>query len=150
MAEMLPSLFARRMRRPAPRAGDAWRARVQQRRARRGADLAPLRPSWMRRFAFVFAMLAQLTGLALTVTEGREGLGAGTHIEAVGTKAHYSHDETTCGACHLRSMHGRVATPPRLAADEEYGPADHDACAAQPCAADPLSSNLSRAPPTVI
>jgi hypothetical protein len=104
----------------------------------------------MRRFAFVFAILAQLVGVALTVEEGRGGLGAGTHIEAVGNRAHYAHDETTCGACHLRSMHGGMAAPPRLVLPLDFGPTDHGTRHALPPVADQVASNLSRAPPVVI
>jgi cytochrome c553 len=108
------------------------------------------RPSWLRRLAFVCAILAQLTGLALGVAEGRAGLGAGTHIEAVGTNGHYAHDETTCGACHLRSMHGRVAAAPRLPVDEQIATEEPGALPAHPPVADRTTSNLSRAPPAVI
>jgi hypothetical protein len=112
--------------------------------------LADLRPSWLRQLAFVFALLAQLAGVALAVEEGRAGLGAGTHIEAVGDKAHYAHDESTCGACHVRSLHGRVAAAPRLGPDREAAAVDHGAVESHPPVADRPLSNPSRAPPTVI
>jgi len=104
----------------------------------------------MRRFAFVFALLAQLVGVGLTVEEGRGGIGAGTHIEAVGTKAHYAHDETTCGACHLRSMHGGLAAAPRLDLARHFGPSEVRTRLALPPLVERPHANPSRAPPAVI
>ena len=137
---------------PAPRRrpGDAWRAAVERRRARRLVPVAEPRPSWLRQLAFVFVLLSQLVGVALTVEEGRGGLGAGTHIEAVGTRAHYAHDETTCGACHLRSMHGGLPTAPRLALLRDLDVVEHGLRASTPPAAYRILSNTSRAPPSVI
>ena len=140
----------RRHSTPSKRGDESRRARLLRARAARRETLATERPSWLRRVAFALVLLAQVAGIALGVTEGRDGVGAGTHIEAVGTKAHYSHDETTCGACQLRSMHGRVAAATRLAAGDDLRPTEHGAPASRPPIVEPASSNHSRAPPTVI
>jgi len=114
----------------------------------RGAEWA--RPGWVRQVAFALAMVAQLFGLGLSISEGRAGVGAGTHIEAVGTTAHYSHDESTCGACHLRTLHGGVSLPPRLASIHEPLRDVVAADATLPSLGAPHSSNRCRAPPIAI
>ena len=107
-------------------------------------------PRWFGRLAFAFALFSQFAGLALTVQEGLGGRGIGVHIEAVGQGGHYAHDESTCGACQLRAMHARVATPPRLEILTGFGPVAHSVRAIRAPRAERASSNLSRAPPAVI
>lgn len=71
--------------------------------------------TWLRRVAFALAMIAQFVGAMTAVAEGRAGRGFGAHVEGPGTRSHFVHDESTCVACHVRSMHGREAATPRLA-----------------------------------
>lgn len=108
------------------------------------------RLGWLWHLGVVLAAVSQLSGLLLPLLEGREGRGMGTHIEAVGDKVHYVHDESTCGACHVRSMHGRVAPPPRLAISRDVRAVGYGLDASGPPLAERTSSNRTRAPPSVI
>ena len=105
---------------------------------------------WLRHAAFLFAAVSQLVGVYLTVPEGRRGVGAGAHAEAVGTTTHYAHDEASCAACQARASHGRVPASPRFvvvrgAPSAQFGPAG-----AVPPAAALTSHTDSRAPPRVL
>lgn len=108
------------------------------------------RVGWLWHLAVVFAAVAQLAGVLLPLLEGREGRGMGTHIEAVGDTSHYVHDDATCGACQVRSMHGRAAPPPRLALPGDEGPAVHGFVASAAPRAEGPAANRTRAPPVVI
>jgi hypothetical protein len=115
------------------------------------ARLSWHRIGWLRHLAILLAAVSQLAGVALLpLLEGHEGRGVGTHIEAVGNKTHYVHDETTCGACHVRSMHGRVVLPPRVPAPRDVAVVPYAPSALRPPLADRTPANLTRAPPSVI
>jgi hypothetical protein len=105
---------------------------------------------WLRHLAIVLAAVSQLAGVALPLLEGHEGRGAGTHIEAVGNTAHYVHDESTCGACQVRSMHGCVAPPPAPDVFDVASLAPRGRAFDAPPRAERSSANLTRAPPSVI
>ena len=105
--------------------------------------------AWLRRLAFVLALLAQGVGALTAVAEGRAGRGAGAHIEGPGSTGHYVHDESLCVACHVRSMHGRTASALRLeplAQEIERHVAPRRVRAAS---ADLTFDHRSRAPPVV-
>ena len=79
----------------------------------------PLNPrrhvTWLRRLAFALVLLAQSVGAWSVVSEGRGGRGLGAHVDGSGSRSHYVHDESTCVACHVRSMHGQTSASVRLA-----------------------------------
>ena len=101
------------------------------------------------RAAAMVAFVAQLTLLVAGLSEGRAGIGYGSHVDPGGTSTHYVHDETVCAACQARSLHGtaRVAHAPLLVATvrevepiatpDSFDPADH------------TFENPSRAPPAL-
>jgi hypothetical protein len=64
----------------------------------------------MLRLLALVAMAAQLLVAFSPLAEGRESR-LGTHVEAAGIRAHFTHDEATCPVCQARSMQRDVAKP---------------------------------------
>ena len=114
------------------------------------ARLVRDRLGWLWHLVVVLAAVSQFSGVLLPLVEGREGRGMGAHIEAAGKTGHYVHDEATCGACHVRSMHGRVALPPRAPVPGHVAIVPHGAAPDRPSLAEHVSANPTRAPPSVI
>jgi hypothetical protein len=56
------------------------------------------------------AMAAQLAVALSPLAEGRER-DWGSHVEAAGSRQHFSHSEATCAACQARSIHGTTGHP---------------------------------------
>jgi hypothetical protein len=105
---------------------------------------------WLRRTAAVLAVGAQLALVMSGLGEGRAGLGAGPHVEAAGTSAHYAHDEANCAACFARSLHGAAARTPAPALPSGARTTVRDNRPATTQSSELILSNCSRAPPPVI
>jgi len=73
------------------------------------------RPRWFWLALAMFAF-AQLDMLAVVpFADANEGKSAPSHVEAYGTRAHYSHDEANCAVCVARQLIGRTGLAVRVA-----------------------------------
>jgi hypothetical protein len=73
------------------------------------------RPRWFWLALAMFA-LAQFDIVAIVpFADATEGKSAPSHVEAYGTKAHYSHDEANCAVCVARQLIGRTQLSVRVA-----------------------------------
>lgn len=59
------------------------------------------------RLARLLVMVGQLALLIAVGTEGMHGASAASHIERSGIDQHYAHNEATCIACTVLSLHAR-------------------------------------------
>ena len=112
---------------------------------------APGRPG--RRLLFTvlafLAMAAQLAVALSPLAEGRER-DWGSHVEAAGSRLHFSHSEATCAACQARSIHGtagRTAPPVLVVRHVALAPALRGL---DGLSSDPYPQDNPRAPPAVI
>jgi hypothetical protein len=103
----------------------------------------------VRRGLGALAAIAQLTLLLASGAEAWRGRDASAHVEGAGTHLHYAHDEATCVACNVQTMHAQAA-PPAATLPESAAP---QVAAAELASTPPYSqdhpSNGSRAPPLV-
>lgn len=84
-------------------------------------DRSPVRKRsrWFWLALAIFA-LAQFDVVAVVpFAEANEGKSAPSHVEAYGTKAHYSHDESNCAVCVARQLIGRTGLSGRVAVPTE-------------------------------
>ena len=64
---------------------------------------------------------AQLDLVAIVpFADANEGKSAPSHVEAYGTTAHYSHDESNCAVCVARQLVGRTQLLVRVALPTEH------------------------------
>jgi hypothetical protein len=78
------------------------------------------RPHWFW-LALAFFALAQFDMVVVVpFADANEGKSAPSHVEAYGTKAHYSHDEANCAVCVARQLIGRTQLSMRVALPTEH------------------------------
>jgi Protein of unknown function (DUF2946) len=64
-------------------------------------------------------LFVQAVVLSTPLAEGRAGNGPSAHVEADGTRTHYSHTEATCAFCSQHSVHSLLLKPARLLASTQ-------------------------------
>jgi hypothetical protein len=108
------------------------------------------RSSALFRIAAALAFVTQVGVLAADVAEGSHGVGSAAHVERSGTARHYAHDDATCAACAVRSLHASAPSNPSRAPEGTRESRASDARVVRPAVLDQHSPRLSRAPPSMI
>lgn len=67
---------------------------------------------------FAFAQLDMV--VVVPFAEANEGKSTPSHVEAYGTRAHYSHDEANCAVCVARQLVGRTTRSVRVTLPTEH------------------------------
>lgn len=73
---------------------------------------------WLALAMFAFAQFDMV--VVVPFADANEGKSAPSHVEAYGTKAHYSHDEANCAVCVARQLIGRTTHSVRAALPTEH------------------------------
>ena len=108
------------------------------------------RSSVLLRFAAALAFVTQVGMLAADIVEGANGIGTAAHVDAQGTARHYAHNDATCAACAVRSLHASAPSHPPVRRESSRETLGIDARVVRPVAQDRHSLQLSRAPPSMI
>ena len=83
--------------------------------------MTPVRPLVRKRSRWFWLALAMFAFAQFDIVavvpfaDANEGKSAPSHVEAYGTKAHYSHDEANCAVCVARQLIGRTQLSVRVA-----------------------------------
>ena len=96
------------------------------------------------------AIAAQLSVALAPLGEAREGRSMAAHVEVGGTATHYAHNDATCATCQARSLQGMAARAPAAPLNRPVIAVAFSAAPDHLAAADLLSHNGSRAPPSRI
>lgn len=115
--------------------------------------MRPISPRFLgRRFFAVFALLAtiaQIVVAAAPLAEGRDGRMA-SHVEANGQAAHFAHNDATCAACQVRTIHGTTSASPAALPVVHLASTIRVAGTLVVVSADRYPRENPRAPPSVI
>ena len=94
--------------------------------------------------------LAQFDIVAVVpFADANEGKSAPSHVEAYGTRAHYSHDEANCAACVARQLIGRAELSLRAALTTEQPIGVASSIELPSVSLDRFSVSTPRAPPAL-
>lgn len=94
------------------------------------------------------AVAAQLSIALAPLAEAREGRSTAAHVEVGGTATHYAHNDATCATCQARSLQGMAARPPAPLLIRVVLATAFVAAPYRLAAADLLTHNSPRAPPS--
>ncbi|MEO9225423.1 MAG: hypothetical protein ABI328_03510 [Gemmatimonadaceae bacterium] len=105
---------------------------------------------WGWRLAVTLAILAQCWIAVAPLTESR-GFGLSAHVEGMGNHpGHYTHDEATCAACTVLSLHVLGSQPAVVPVAPDHSVFRLTAAPAVRVPAAVVHSAQPRAPPAVV